>query len=134
MSRDRNKLQRHIEDCLAARHEMREWISRAQALSPFIQVTESDWCRYGHLPPHAWLYERELDEGDFGDDWEWGDETWGAPELEEHDDWPLHESEGNDWRSLEEDWEEYQEPLDAEYGNCHYPAEHVRDARALRED
>lgn len=133
MSRDRNHLQRHIEDCLAARHEMREWISRAQALSPYIWVTESDWIAYGHLPPNRWLYERDLDEGDYLDDWAWGDETLGAPELVEWDDWEQHESEGNDWRSLQSDWEDW-EPRDLEYGGRHYPAEHVRDARGMETD
>ena len=134
MSRDRNNLQRHVEDCLADRSEMREWISQVQARSPWIQVSEWDWEQYGHLPIGEWLIDKQLDEEDPRDDWSWnwGDETWDAPDLHEWDDWERHEAEDSDWRSLQEDWERYWEPPDMEFGGQHYPAEHVRDARNLR--
>lgn len=137
MSRERNNWHRYVGNCLADRREIREWISRAQALTPYVHVTEHDWCRYGHLCPRTWLYERGLDEEDPRDDetwWKWGDETLGAPELEEWNDWPQHEIEGNDWRSLQQDWEEYQEPRDLEYGGRCYPMKHVRDARGMQGD
>ncbi len=56
MSRDRNNLQRHIEDCLADHREMRERYE-----------CELIW----NEEDPTW--------------WEWGDETLGAPELEEWD-------------------------------------------------
>lgn len=127
MSRDCNNLQRHIADCLVDRREMFDWIRRAQALSPWIQVTESDWARYGDVPIERWLMDRKLDEPDPRDDWQdWGDETFDAPELDEWDDWPQHEHESQSYS------DEYWEPQDLEYGGRYYPTAHVEHARGLQ--
>jgi hypothetical protein len=124
MSRERNKWQRHIEDCLAERREMQEWIRQAQALTPFILVTAQDWLRHGHRSPWEWLCIAEAEEHDPWDDWDWDDDPWDDEELDDQD-------EDEDWRLLQQDWEDYWEPPDLEYGGQHYPAEHVREAREL---
>ena len=59
MSRDRNRLQRHVADCLADRWE---------AVHGLIHHEEDD------DPWDEWA-------------WNWGDETLDAPELRERDDW-----------------------------------------------
>ncbi len=83
MSRAANQQHRHIEDCLADRSEMRDWIERAQAIASWIHVTESDWVRHGDVTPEEWLVDRGMD--DPRDDWDWGDETREAPDLYEHE-------------------------------------------------
>lgn len=98
MSREANQRHRHIEDCLADRHEKREWIERAQMIAPWIYVTESDWARYGDVTPEEWLVDRGLDDYDPRDDWDWGDETWDAPELNEQEDqYPMDPEDYDDW-------------------------------------
>ena len=67
-----------------------------------------------------------LDEYDPRDDWEWGDETFDAPELDEWDDWPQHELEAGDLY----DWDFW--PPDLEYGGRYYPTAHVEHARGLQ--
>lgn len=104
MSRDANILQRHINDCLADRHEKRDWMERARGIS-WNRVTESDWARYGNMTPEGWWETHGLDAWDPRDDWDWGDETWDAPELHEH--------EWGDWLSLER--EEYDPRYEYDY-------------------
>ena len=129
MSRDRNNLQRHIEECLVDRREMRDWIVRAQARSPWIHVTERDWELYGDIPIDRWLLDKGLDEPDPRDDWDWGDETYDAPEIHEWS-WRLDTTED----VYEYDGVEYWESPDMEFGGQFYPAEHVLDARDQNRD
>ena len=136
MSREYNNLQRCIEEGLAERREMLDWIRRAQSLSSFVRVTERDWLIHGALSPCEWLYMQGADDASLwlGDNWHnWGDETWDAPELNEWDDWEQHERDGNDWRLLQDDWDDNWEPPDLEFGGQYYPAEHVRDIRDSHE-
>lgn len=67
-----------------------------KAIAPWIRVTESDWARYGDVTPEEWLVDRAID--DPRDDWDWGDETWDAPELNEHEDqYPVDPEDYDDW-------------------------------------
>ena len=72
MTREHQHLQRYIEDCLADRDEMADWIARAQAITP-VPVAEQDWLYHGHLSPSEWLFDRGLEEHGCGDDGEWDD-------------------------------------------------------------
>lgn len=81
MSRTRNHLQKHVEEYLADRHDMRDWIRRVQTFSPWITATEWDWELYGHLPIDQWLIDKHVDEHD--DPWEdWQEDYDDAREQE----------------------------------------------------
>ncbi len=90
MSRTRNHLQQHVEEYLADRHDMRDWIRRAQVFSPWLTPTEYDWERYGHLSIDRWLMDKRIDEEDpYEDSWaQYWNEYWDLREEEmtEYDD------------------------------------------------
>jgi hypothetical protein len=119
VSRNQNHLQRHIEESLAERQEMLDWIGRAQALSSFVTVTERDWLTWGHLSPGEWLHESThgpFTEDDLREDWE--------PEYqeEEQDDWIDEPPFGfEDLYDFEDD-----DPMVTPFDGQFYPAEDVR--------
>lgn len=128
VSRNQNHLQRHIEESLAERSEMLEWIKRAQALSSFITVTERDWLRWGYLTPEEWLREQgyeseelELIYGFPADEWQ---EAWDDAEDD------FEEPPFGLWEIYAYD-EDYDRciPNELEFGGRVYPAEHVQSAK-----
>lgn len=129
MSRESNNLQRHVEECLVERDEMFEWIRNTQRLVPWLWVSERDWLFFGHLSLGEWLQDRALDIGeDPWDDWE--PDPWGWDDV--YDEWDQRDQRDDELPFLQDDWGEYWEPPDLEYGGCQYPREHVEHARGMR--
>lgn len=116
-------VRRHVEDSLAERRDMREWIRRARTLTRVV-VGERDWLRWGHLSPEEWLHEgvyaRQHEE-----------------DMTERDDWEsYHEGPYDDREGYRDEWDpavdmDCWEPMQdqhAEFAGRLYPREHVEDA------
>lgn len=124
MSREQNNLQRDFEEYFDEIQRMREWVERAQGISPWQTITEKDWERFGHLTPEEWLVHCAGDSSNecvLSGGWDLLDEDW-----DDWDDWDVEDESSPYYFDSDLDWND---PSEVEFGGCLYPKEHICEAR-----